>query len=104
MDSIKRFLRWLAGPIPAEEVLWVVNDLGELGVRIGRTSYFLWCGKSFVYKDTHEDGQVMQQRLIRRREFGDACHPLGFDPQMGDDNGVYFEGDGWFPLTTKGSS
>lgn len=101
MKFIKSLLRNFAGHLPAEEVKWVVNDLAELGVRIGDTCYFLYKGESLVYGGYHDDGSPMHWRPVRKREFGEVCRPPGFEPQLRDDNGVYFEGDGWFPLTSK---
>lgn len=95
---IKSFMRRLAGPIPANEVKWVVNDLGELGVRIGDTSYFMYKGESLVYQETHEDGTRMMQRPVEKREFGEVCRVPGFE--VGSDAfACYFQGEGWFPLT-----
>ena len=98
MDFIKNLLRRLVGPIPADEVKWVVNDLGELGVRIGDTSYFMYKGESIVYSETHEDGTRMMQRPVQKREFGEVCRVPGLEIEN-DGNAGYFEGDGWFPLT-----
>lgn len=98
MKRLKNFLRQLAGPIPAEEVKWVVNDLGELGVRIDNSSYFMYKGESLVYSEAHEDGTRMMQRSVQKREFGEVCRVPGLDIEN-DGNAGYFEGDGWFPLT-----
>lgn len=98
LNAIKNFLRRLAGPLSKEEVVWVVNDLGELGVRIGGTSYFLYKGDSIIYNSAHEDSSCMMQRPVMKREFGEVCRVPGLS--RGDDGAPnYFEGTGWFPLT-----
>ncbi|MFC1751660.1 hypothetical protein ACFLY5_00755 [Patescibacteria group bacterium] len=103
MDAIKkRVLRRLTGPLSAEEVEWVVNDIGELGVRIYGRSYYLYKGKSLVYRGTHDDGSPMRERPVAKREFGEVCRPLHktnfkpHEPQMK----WYTEGDGWRRLRT----
>lgn len=90
-------------PIPANEVKWVVNDLGELGVRIGDMSYFMYKGESIVYKEAHEDGSRMMQRPVLKREFGEVCRVPGLEIEN-DGNVGYTEGDGWFPLTEGNES
>ncbi len=98
LKTIKSLLHRLAGPIPQNEVQWVVNDLGEIGVRIRGTSYFLYKGESLVYHEPHEDGRPMMQRLVRKREFGEVCRVPGLTPSR-DGAPFYFEGDGWSPIT-----
>lgn len=74
IKAIKSFLRRLAGPIPADAVTWVVNDLGELGVRIEGTSYFMYKGGSIIYGSPHNDGTRMMQRPIQKSEFGEGTY------------------------------
>ncbi|UWJ04774.1 hypothetical protein CUB19_gp66 [Stenotrophomonas phage CUB19] len=63
--------------IKANDVKWVVNDNGELGVRIGKKCFFLYKGKSFVYDDgLHDDGTPMYVRPVFKREFGECAHPI----------------------------
>lgn len=59
-----------------DDVKWVVNDLGELGVKIGEQFFWLYKGKSLVYEGLHEDGTPMLWRLVGKREFGEVCHPI----------------------------
>jgi hypothetical protein len=63
-------------------VEWVVNDGGELGVKIGEQYFFLYKGHSLVYRtrdDIGEDGgdgdRPMKVRAVYKREFGECCHP-----------------------------
>jgi hypothetical protein len=60
-----------------DQVEWVVNSLGELGVKIGQQFFFLYKGRSLVYKDAvHEsDGTPMLWRMVGKREFGEVQHP-----------------------------
>ena len=61
------------------DVEWVVNDNAELGVKIGNQFFFLYKGRSLVYKDsTHDDGTPMQWRPVFKREFGECCHPINY--------------------------
>ena len=56
---------------------WIVNDNGELGVKVGDRFFFLYKGESFEYKDaTHDDGTPMRYRVVGKREFGETCWPL----------------------------
>ena len=67
------------------DVTWVVNDLGELGVKVEGEFHFLYKGKSIIYgrdeDDTkegvclHDDGTPMHYRIIGKREFGEVCLP-----------------------------
>jgi hypothetical protein len=65
-----------------ENVEWVVNDIGELGVKIGNQFFFLYKGRSLVYRtkeDIGEDGtdkdRILRWRPVYKREFGEVCHP-----------------------------
>jgi hypothetical protein len=65
-------------PLNAEAVEWVVNDNGELGVKIGEQFFFLYKGYSLVYgpNSEHENGQKYMWRHVFKREFGECCHPI----------------------------
>ena len=57
--------------------VWIVNDLGELGVKLGARFYFLYKGDNLEYKTgKHDDGSQMMWRIVGKREFGETCHPL----------------------------
>lgn len=66
----------------AEDVEWVVNDIAELGVKIGGQFFFLYKGHSLVYDEaTHDDGSTMHWRPVFKREFGECAHPINYkDP------------------------
>lgn len=95
IDAMKARIRRLAGPLSAEEVEWVVNDIGELGVRIGGRSFYLYKGHSLVYNDFHDDGSPMLERLVAKREFGEVCHPPHLSDTPSDAERWYTEGEGW---------
>lgn len=60
-----------------EDVEWIVNDKGELGVMINNQAFFLYKGESFVYEDgLHDDSRPMQYRPVFKREFGECCYPI----------------------------
>lgn len=68
---------------------WIVNDIGELGVKVGTRFFFLYKGESLEYGKeggadgiaTHEDGTPMKYRIVGKREFGETCHPIKFVEQ-----------------------
>ncbi len=88
----------------AEDVQWVVNDIAELGVKIGDQFFWLYKGGSFVYPDgKHDDGTTIRWRLVGKREFGESCVPVYY--WMHPNEGVpfpYLEGEGWqeLPIST----
>lgn len=70
-----------------DEPEWIVNDLGELGVRVGSRFFFLYKGDNIEYgtdgiSDSrdgvalHDDGTPMHYRIVGKREFGETCWPL----------------------------
>lgn len=59
------------------EPVWIVNDLGELGVKIGHRFLFLYKGDNLEYETgKHDDGSQMMWRIVGKREFGECCYPL----------------------------
>jgi hypothetical protein len=67
------------------EPVWVVNSLGELGVRVRGRHYFLYKGESLDYStvSTIKDGVVqldsgepMMVRMVGKIEFGEVCKPV----------------------------
>lgn len=50
-----------------DDVQWVVNDIGELGVKIKDQFFFLYKGESYQGGD--------KWRHVFKREFGECCHP-----------------------------
>ncbi|WP_431189370.1 hypothetical protein [Burkholderia multivorans] len=76
-------------PEPRTEVTdtepqWIVNDLGELGVKVGGRFFFLYKGDNIEYGASssrdgialHDDGSPMQYRIVGKREFGETCLPV----------------------------
>jgi hypothetical protein len=67
------------------EPVWIVNDLGELGVKVGARYFFLYKGENIEYgadaKDgvaLHDDGTPMHYRIVGKREFGETCLPISW--------------------------
>lgn len=72
-----------------DEVEWIVNDIAELGVKIGNQFFFLYKGSSLVYgtddissaggfalnEDTTPPA-IHKWRHVFKREFGECCHPV----------------------------
>ncbi len=69
--------------LTADDVEWVVNDLAELGVKIGDQFFWLYKGDSFVYEEgKHDNGSPMHWRPVFKREFGECAHPIDYaDPR-----------------------
>lgn len=49
---------------------WIVNDAGELGVKVGNRVGFLYKGYTIEYGD---DGDIKHYREVYKREFGECC-------------------------------
>jgi hypothetical protein len=98
-----------------DEPIWIVNDLGELGVEVGGRCFFLYKGDNIEYEDgAHDDGTPMLYRIVGKREFGETQWPqkwldagrcqsrytekLIYDPVLSD--GRQEDGD-WKPLPIK---
>jgi hypothetical protein len=64
----------LAPPrINASDVQWIVNDMGELGVKIGDQFFFLYRGKSVAFGFcTHDDETPIMYRPVGKEEFGET--------------------------------
>lgn len=71
----------------AGEPEWIVNDLGELGVKVGNRFFFLYKGSNIEYGVAgigescegvalHDDGTPMMYRMVGKREFGETQWPL----------------------------
>lgn len=67
--------------LKAEDVEWVVNNLAELGVKIGNQFFFLYKGMSLVYRETIQcdNEKAMTYRIVGKREFGECCHPVNYE-------------------------
>lgn len=73
---------WVMVP---REPIWIVNDLGELGVKVNDRFFFLYKGDNIQYGDSpdsrkdgialHDDGTPMNYRIVGKREFGETCKP-----------------------------
>jgi len=60
-----------------EFVHWVVNNLGELGVRVLGRCYFCYKGESIVYGGDDDDVPMLV-RNIGKREFGETVWPMSW--------------------------
>lgn len=65
--------------ITADDVKWVVNSLGELGVQINGRFFFCYKGESLEYDECHrDDGRPIMVRRIGKREFGETVWPVAW--------------------------
>lgn len=55
---------------------WIVNNLGELGVKIGTRFFFLYKGESLEYESGGDPGGPYAWRPVGKREFGETCHAV----------------------------
>lgn len=81
-----------------DNVEWVVNDIAELGVKIGNQLFFMYKGHSLVY--SKEDDVGMRWRPVYKREFGETVRvpPLtehSTDRGELDEEHRYTFGEGW---------
>jgi hypothetical protein len=59
------------------EPIWIVNNLGELGVKVGNRCFFLYKGENIEYEDAlNDDDTPMMYRIVGKREFGETCKPI----------------------------
>lgn len=59
-----------------EEPVWIVNSLGELGVRVGSRFYFMYKGDSLEYTEEGASHLGLKYRVVGKREFGEVCYPI----------------------------
>lgn len=56
-----------------EDIYWIVNDCGELGIKIFDRFFFIYKRELFEYENNpHEDGSIFKYRKIEKREFGES--------------------------------
>jgi len=66
----------LAEKPTVEHPEWIVNNLAELGVKIGDRFYFLYKGENIRYTKKDMEDKAMYWRPVGKREFGECCHPV----------------------------
>ncbi len=98
--------------LKADDVEWVVNDIAELGVKIGNQFFWLYKGTSLQYDGLHDEDEnghrkPMRWRHVYKREFGECCHPIETLKAHGrktldDFPNAYGDSDDWkdIPLPT----
>jgi hypothetical protein len=86
--------------LTTDQVEWVVNDIAELGVKIGDQFFFLYKGRSLNYENTHydEDGKPMMWRPVGKREFGECCHPINRENPLLVGTVSLDDSDEWKPI------
>lgn len=92
-----------------EDVRWIMNDLGELGVLIGTQTFFLYKGDSLVYSGKFEGHGGVYFRFVGKHEFGETCRRLTPEVEKAicEMPGPHFQGadinDGhvWMPIYEK---
>jgi hypothetical protein len=104
----KHFSQYGKRKLRPDDVLWVVNSLGELGVKIDDEFFFLYKGESLQYKGHGPFGEdrPLRWRRVHKFEFGETCHPMDWtrtqlDKGLGYTSGSptgeldYNAGEGW---------
>ena len=86
---------------------WIVNSLGELGVKVGGRFFFLYKGASIEYTVVDECEDPIRFRKVLKREFGEVCIPEKFVAAgyCSVPDSFFDETDGWelLPLPPAGS-
>jgi len=98
-------------PLTSDQVEWVVNDIAELGVKIGDQFFFIYKGHSLVYGDDDEsraagvalnsDTDPPKQHMWRpvfKREFGECAHPINHKDYSKIGTVSLDDSDEWKPL------
>lgn len=74
-----------------EDIQWVVNDVADLGVKIGNKCFFLYKGRTIV-----NNGK--KYRKVYKREFGESVHPIdcnrgssNYIGRCGEDENEWFD-------------
>lgn len=80
-----------------DDVKWIVNSLGELGVEINGHRYFLYKGYSIEYNEPDD----LKYREVGKREFGEVCHPYDWDEKKLGLREEYDRGEGWERLPSN---
>lgn len=75
LDESMAQLRAMTAPPHADDVEWIVNDMGELGVRVRGRCYFCYNGNSLVYDGYHDNCEPILHRNVGKREFGETVWP-----------------------------
>ena len=97
--------------LKSEQVEWIVNDIAELGVKIGDQFFFLYKGRSLVYggdeksvaagvalnEDT-EPPTPHKWRPVFKREFGECAHPINHQDYSKIGTVSLDDSDEWKPL------
>lgn len=64
-----------------EDVEWVVNESGDIGVKIGEQFFFCYKGESYCHI-----GDKFVWRNVRKREVGETLRVEGYEPIRDDNN------------------
>lgn len=74
--------------VEVETPVWIVNDLGELGVKVNGRFFFLYKGDNIEYGSypdcqrdgvaIHDEGDPMRYRIVGKREFGEVQWPASW--------------------------
>ena len=55
-----------------DDILWIVNDLGELGIKIFDNCIFMYKGELFQYTENPHPEKPFKYRTVNKREFGES--------------------------------
>ena len=81
--------------LKAQDVEWIVNNRGELGVKIGGRCFFLFKDTSIEYDV--DRNSTLKYRRIEHNEFGEHCTPF-VNGELLAPGMEYTDGSGWKKL------
>lgn len=77
----------------SKRVKWIVNALGELGVLVDGTAFFMYKGESLIYTD---NACGKSYRFVGKCEFGEVCKSPLYNVDSSD---FSISGAGWYEAT-----
>ena len=80
-EQVENCTRVVSSFLTNESITWIVNEYGELGVRIANKNLYLYKGESYtcdIFEQEGKPDRPMRWRKVEKREFGEVCYPNVF--------------------------